>query len=415
MLDRRLNALQVAALLVSASYGVGFLFGSGEMALEHGMGASIYGVATAFGMLMLAMASGRLWRTAMPIWDLFGAAYGGAMRNCVTLLSLIWMAGVLAAQIQGGVAIVTLTGLNEVTAYAAVLVAIYGASRLDLKRASTVFMVFLVASGLVLLYILVTGQGWAIYLESPTRFIADLPSFQPAALLAIAIAVIALVCTGGDYHQFVLAAKSTRDARLGCVLASVILIALSFLPASVVLGLNVNEYLAKFADRAQVIPYALMQGSMKLGAAAGPILLTGVFAAALGSGAAILRAMTNALGAATWRAPLASPSAALALFAGGLLAASGPGIVATMVSANVIYISSIAVVFLVLLSGRRMASWQAGTVMISGLLGATSVHAASWLGDAGRSEDSDFRSLALGLGASMATFLLVTKLHRKRT
>ena len=33
MTTRVLGALQVAALLVSASYGIGFLFGSGEAAL----------------------------------------------------------------------------------------------------------------------------------------------------------------------------------------------------------------------------------------------------------------------------------------------------------------------------------------------------------------------------------------------
>ena len=44
-MSRALGSLQVAALLVSASYGIGFLFGSGELALSHGMAGSIYGVA----------------------------------------------------------------------------------------------------------------------------------------------------------------------------------------------------------------------------------------------------------------------------------------------------------------------------------------------------------------------------------
>ncbi len=40
-MNRALGSLQVAALLVSASYGIGFLFGSGELALSHGMAASM--------------------------------------------------------------------------------------------------------------------------------------------------------------------------------------------------------------------------------------------------------------------------------------------------------------------------------------------------------------------------------------
>lgn len=45
-MTRLLGSLQVASLLVSASYGIGFLFGFGELAIAHGMAGSIYGIAT---------------------------------------------------------------------------------------------------------------------------------------------------------------------------------------------------------------------------------------------------------------------------------------------------------------------------------------------------------------------------------
>lgn len=53
--NRRLDALRVSALLVSASYGVAFLLGSGEMAMHFGMAGSLYPVVTALGMVVLAM------------------------------------------------------------------------------------------------------------------------------------------------------------------------------------------------------------------------------------------------------------------------------------------------------------------------------------------------------------------------
>ena len=75
MSARALNALQVAALLVSASYGIGFLFGSGELAIDHGMAGSVYGLATGAGMWLLAllaasMASARVDLGALrqPVW-----------------------------------------------------------------------------------------------------------------------------------------------------------------------------------------------------------------------------------------------------------------------------------------------------------------------------------------------------------
>ena len=112
MKERTLNALQVAALLVSASYGIGFLFGSGEMALSHGMAGGLYGVATGAGMIVMAFIAARLWRVGLPVWDLFGQQYGNGTRRVIALLSLVWMAGVLAAQIQGGLALVGLAGMK---------------------------------------------------------------------------------------------------------------------------------------------------------------------------------------------------------------------------------------------------------------------------------------------------------------
>ncbi len=105
MTDRNLGGLQVAVLLVSASYGIGFLFGSGELALRHGMAGSIYGVATAAGMFILAFVGRRLWVGGVPVWEWFGRAYGLRLQRAVALLSVVWMAGVLAAQIHGGAAV----------------------------------------------------------------------------------------------------------------------------------------------------------------------------------------------------------------------------------------------------------------------------------------------------------------------
>ncbi|WP_254213978.1 hypothetical protein [Burkholderia multivorans] len=93
MTSHRLDALQVGALLVSASYGIAFLFGSGEMAMRWGMAGSLYAVVTALGMVVLAACARRLWAAAELIWEVFGRAYGDVIRKGVALLSLTWMAG----------------------------------------------------------------------------------------------------------------------------------------------------------------------------------------------------------------------------------------------------------------------------------------------------------------------------------
>ena len=119
--------------------------------------------------------------------------------------------------------------------------------------------------------------------------------------------------------------------------------------------------------------------------------------------------MTSALSSAaeSVAAATAPRLAVLALAIGAVLAARGQGIVATMVSVNIIYIGSIAVVLLRAASGDvRSTARQAGSVMGSGvrrfvqcLQGASWAGLISWFGDA------DLLSLIAGLLASGAVFL----------
>ena len=413
MSERTLGSLQVAALLVSASYGIGFLFGSGELALMHGMAGSIYGVATAVGMLVLALFASRLWRAGLPIWEMFGRAYGQRLQSAVALLSIIWMAGVLAAQIQGGLAVVGLLGLSGPVAYGMVLTLIYIASRLDLHFASGLFAACLVASGLVLVYALVAADGVPIYASAVSAFVQDLSSFKPTRLLALVLAVGILVCTGADYHQFVLAARRPRAATFGCILAGLGLLLIGFLPAAVVLAMDRAGSLHGLADAKQVVPFALAQVAGTFGTGADKLLLGALSAAALGSGAAIVRAMTSALASATPGAHRASQPvlAAVSIAVGAALAARDQGIVDTMVSVNVIYIASVGVVFAALLRGIVVPVAHAGAIMATGFSVAFATYVAGWTGWLG--ESADIVSLVSGLGAS-ATMALCCALSANR-
>lgn len=400
-MNRVLSSIQVAALLVSASYGIGFLFGSGEMALTHGMAGSIYGLTTAFGMFLLAFFAARLWRGGGAVWDLFGRAYGSNMKRGVALLSIIWMAGVLAAQIHGGVAILRLLGFDELLAFSLVLIGMLVASRMNLGLASKVFGMFLLGSGLVLLYVMIAGSGGQYYLRSPILFVRDLRTFSISDLTSITIAVTALVVTGADYHQFLLAARRPLDAALGCLLAAVALVALSFIPASVVLGLQHAGGLSGLLDSKQVIPYALTHAAAGLGVPTlGTLFLMGLLGAALGSGAAILRAMTSAFETAA-DIPASKQqlwSSVLVLYVGAALATRGQTIVATMVSVNVIYIASIAITFGFLITGQPLPAQSAVWVVSSGFIASTAVYALGFGGVI--SGDVDLLSLFAGLGTS---------------
>jgi SSS family solute:Na+ symporter len=404
-MTRALGSLQVAALLVSASYGIGFLFGSGEMALAHGMAGSIYGVATAFGMLVLALFARRLWAVGLPVWALFGRAYGVQLQGVVALLSLIWMSGVLAAQIQGGVAVLALLGLDGVPGYLAILLMIYVASRMDLRFASAVFATCLLASAAVLAYALVVADGVGLYLQAIPVFTEDLSTFSPSRVVAISLAVGLLVCTGADYQQFVLAARTPGSALRGCLLAGLLVFFIGFLPSAVVIAMQNDGALVGLANPKQVVPWVLGRVAGSVGQGADKLMLVALSLAALGAGAAILRAMTDALACAAsgWRAGGHTVFALIALGASALLASRDQGIVDTMVSVNVVYIASIGVCFATMVAGIVIPAQHARWIVAVGFAVSVTVYLVGWMGRYG--EDTDVISLVLGCASSVAVAL----------
>jgi SSS family solute:Na+ symporter len=403
--NRALGSLQVAALLVSANYGIGFLFGSGELALSHGMAGSIYGVATGFGMLVLALFARQLWSVGLPVWDLFGRAYGTQLQGVVALLSLIWMSGVLAAQIQGGVAVLTLLGLGEAQGYLAILLLIYGASRMDLRFASAVFATCLLASATILVYALVVANGVGLYLQAVPAFTEDLSTFSPSRVVAISLAVGLLVCTGADYQQFVLAARTPGSAVRGCLLAGLLLFVIGFLPAAVVVAMQNEGALDGMTSAKQVVPWVLSQVAGSIGQGADKIMLLALSLAALGSGAAILRAMTEALAcAARGTRPVSRPVfACLALVGSAVLASRDQGIVNTMVSVNVVYLASIGVCFATMVAGIVIPPQHARWIVAVGFAVSVTMYLVGWMGRYG--EDTDVISLVLGCASSVAVAL----------
>ncbi len=410
---RTLNALQVAALLVSASYGIGFLFGSGEHALQYGMAGAIYGVATGLGMLAMAWFAGRLWRAGRAVWDLFGDRFGERVRRLVALLSIVWMAGVLAAQIHGAVAVVRLLGAGVPWAQLIAVGLVFAASRFDLRFASIVFSACLAASALALVFALVHAEGLVLYAHSVPAFAATLPSIGLAQIVTIGIGVGLLVCTGADYHQFVLAARDRRSAVGGCLLAGVALLFLAFLPPAVVMASIAQPTWPGVADAKQVLPQALSMAARELTAVGGALMLAMLGVAALGSGAAILRAMVSALDSVQAGRMCLRPTALALIALGGAtaLTMSGLPIVDTMVSVNVVYIASVGVSLVGLLHDEPEQRVDETWVISAGFTGSIAVYLLTWIG--GPIANAELLSLIVGLAAAMLARIILGRRERR--
>jgi SSS family solute:Na+ symporter len=247
----------------------------------------------------------------------------------------------------------------------AILLLIYGASRMDLRFASAVFATCLLVSAAVLVYALVFVDGVGLYLQAVPTFTADLSTFSPSRVVAISLAVGLLVCTGADYQQFVLAARTPGSALRGCLLAGLLVFFIGFLPSAVVVAMQNAGALAGLANTKQVVPWVLGQVAGSVGQGADKLMLVALSLAALGACAAILRAMTEALACSARGKRTASHPvfALIALGASALLASRDQGIVNTMVSVNVVYIASIGVCFVTMVTGIVVPPLHARWIM----------------------------------------------------
>jgi len=95
-----------------------------------------------------------------------------------------------------------------------------------------------------------------------------------------------------------------------------------------------------------------------------------------------------------------------------MLTVRGQGIIPTMVSVNVIYIASIAVVFMALLKGRTLTTAQAAGVMGAGFATSAAIYVGSWVTLA--SWDTDLTSLIGGLVASSAIWNAISWLRARK-
>lgn len=343
MSDRTLNTMQVGSMLVSTSCGIGFLLGTGELALRQGMAGCLYAVATALGLMMLAVCAPALWHRRQSIWSQFQQLYGPSVGRNVALLSLIWMTGVLAAQIRGGSSVLALTGLPRPTAVFLIVIFLVVLSLIRLSWLSAGFAVCLLTCNLVLVHSLAATGNASLWLRAPVSFAKAIQHCSPAQTGFVLLSVATMVVFGADYQQFAIAARKPSAAKAGCLLAAALVFAIGFLPACAVIAASATGSLKDVADPVQTVPVLLMNSLPGRSTHAARSLVTIVLVTtALGSASSILRAMSDAvatLGPPSNMQPVWSRLVPVLL--GTLIASRPQSLVDMMVDLNVVYIAAI--------------------------------------------------------------------------
>ena len=407
MRERTLNIAQVSAMLVSTSCGVGFLLGTGELAIVQGMAGCLYAVSTAFGLVVLGACAPALWRNGLSIWGQFDELYGSTVGRNVALLSLLWMTGVLAAQIRGGSSVLALTGISHASAELMIIASLLVLSVARLSWLSAGFAFCLFACNLLLLHSLLGHGEVRAWLLAPASFVEAIEHHGSAHTIFVSLSVVGMVVCGADYQQFVIRGRQPRSARVGSLVAAVLVLAMGFLLASAVIAAGLPDHELRTADAIQVVPLLLMHGfpgGETFGAR--DLVIVVLVTTALGSASAILRAMADA--AATLGKPsIMRPvwSRALAVLLGAVVASRPQSLVDMMVELNLIYIAAVGPLLTLTLARIRVSDRAANSAMRIACLISLSGYMIRWKINPSISE-------AVPLLASIAAALIVMVLYR---
>jgi len=382
MTEQELNPVQVASLLISTSCGVGFLLGTGELAIRQGMAACLYPIATALGLTVLALCSRLLWASGQSIWTWFNQLYGHSVGQRVALLSLIWMTGVLAAQVRGAEALLILTGLSPRSALLVTDAALLLLSAMRLPRLSVGFAICMLACNAALVGSLIETHGIEIWLNAPLRFFDTFPRLSPVHTIFTMISIIVMVVCGADYQQFLIGARTPATARNGCIFAAGIVFALGFLPASTVIATAATGRLDHLGDPAQAIPVVLIRTLSSHATSTMQILVIAMLTStALGAGCAVLRAMSDAT-TTLYPGTVVRPiwSRVLPVLFGSLVATREQSLIGMMVDLNIVYITAVGPLLTLALLKVHVPEKTAHAAIMAGCSLAMACYLIRWTG-----------------------------------
>jgi solute:Na+ symporter, SSS family len=291
--NRRLDAFSLAALLVSAHYGLGFLLGTAEKSLTIGIAGSLYAVCLGLGTLALLVLAKFYWTKIEQIWTLLGNRYGKQVKFLVGFMSWSSLIGIEAVQMISGAFILKVLGVPVLPSMVTLAILFTIVSLLPVEKAGFLFRGLLILNFLGLLYALWVLHGFPGYLRSPFVFIPSLSQISPPKLFGISFSTIVLVLIDMKYQQFLVQAKDLKSLYQGCLLAAILLLLLAFLPSAVLVAAQTAEILPVGIDGKETLPFILLWIGGGVAQPLGILLIISLLVPALGVGSSILRVQTK--------------------------------------------------------------------------------------------------------------------------
>lgn len=293
--NRTLNAFSLAALLVSAHYGLGFLFGTAEKALTFGLAGSLYAVSISVGTIAALLLTKFYWTQIEQIWTLLGKRYGNLVKILVGLLIWSSLIGIEAVQMISGAFILKVLGIPVLPSMMILAILFTILSLLPVEEVGWIFQALLLFNFLALLYGLWALDGLPDYLRSPIDFIPSLKLVSLPDFVAISLSTILLVLIDMKCQQFIVQTKDMRSVYLGSVLAAIIILWLALLPSVAAITAQKAGILPAGIDGKEIIPVILLWMSGGTDKPLGIFLLMSLLVPALGVGSSVLRVQNKTI------------------------------------------------------------------------------------------------------------------------
>ncbi|NJM69030.1 MAG: hypothetical protein HC862_01750 [Scytonema sp. RU_4_4] len=381
VLNRKLDTFSLAALLVSAHYGLGFLLGTAEKSLTLGTAGSLYAVCLGLGTIVLLGLAKFYWRQGEQIWTLLGSAYGDGVKVFVGLMSWSSLIGIEAVQLISGASILKVFGIPTLPTMVVLAILCSTISLLPVEKVGWILRGLLVLNFLGLLYGLWVLHAFPDYLRSPIEFASSLKGMSLPSIVGISVSTILLVPIDMKHQQFVVQAKDVHSLYRGCLLSAILLLLLAFLPSTVVVAAHNAGILPAGIDGKETLPFILAWIGGGTQKPLGIALIASLLIPALGVGSSILRVQSktildfNILPASLWSRILVTTVNTLL---GLAVAFKGGDIVNLIVCFYAAYVGAVFspfVAYLVAQTGRY--NFSKGSVKLS--LSISSFSAISWL------------------------------------
>lgn len=298
---RRLG-LGLASFTLAATYfGGGFVIGIGEMAYDKGLVAWWNGLAGGIGLILVGLMAKKMRDLALyTVPDYLSNRYGSSVIRAITsILSMVALVGILAGQVSAARNVFAILGVNPTVGaiIAAVIFVVYtaigglwAATITDFLQISIAAVGCIVASVAI---ILSTG-GWGATqalintTQPPETYFSIAGGDGFAFILWLTLPLILYTFIGQDVYQRIFACKDGKTARNSCIVAGVMICAITLFPA--LMGMSARGMFPDLPSAGQAVPVLI---SSALPPILAGIVLAAIMAAIMSTASSILTAATS--------------------------------------------------------------------------------------------------------------------------